>query len=637
MLLIKRIDSNDGRYLRQMPPDTQGLLHGLYAVREYTGETEVQRVWRLKEALSIIGRHRLYHVVSSEFPCEYTEQDWNGLDITVSLRLRINPVEKGFARWLTEDSDAWDGTRTKICSPALEALVRDDTRYGLASYVRACLEKANLELLKTYGSKSWPDSVTRRLCMPWLEIVRVEDVRCLPTQQVPSLADVGPHSECNAPSLKNEAQVDNDVIQPGVVLMDRYRLVRKLGDGGMGEAWLAEDLRLDHVPVTIKLIHSSVVESDCFWEDFKNEALALRALNSPNIARFYDCHTEIPGMPFMVLEYVEGESLLESVISKTIAVNEGRIQRNPRSEEDVRHLLMPIAVALDYCHERGVFHRDIKSPNILVRNDGTPVLTDFGIAHRVRGGRELTMRHFCSGTLPYMPPECIVPGAKPGRSIAVPEKELPRLLAAGDIYSFAMTAYECLTGTLPLATIDEVLHVIPPSPSVDTPFTRNIMLALSKDWEVRPKTCMQLFEGRAPSASSASRPQKRIESKSEPTLCDLCGRYRNMLAESANEHRKYPDDPIEAAVVKELESFQNGLRDMSDDDVSELDEVRLSRFFEMVQKSRDAYRMKKPYRPYFVEHRRLSIQISLEGASTPSSALAALSNSINPETVRRRK
>lgn len=636
MTLIKRVSNSDRRYLRQLPSDTQCLLHGLFVVREYTGEPEIQRVWRLKDALSAIDRHRLYHFVTSEFSCVHEERNWKGLDITVRFRIRICPTEKGFARWLTEDSDAWDGTRTEICAAALEALVQNDARYGLALYVRKCLENANLGLLKEYGAKSWPDSATRRLCVPWLEVACVEDVGCLPARRASSPEDRGPDSGNKAPGRAGGAQVDNGVVQPDAVLMGRYKLVRKLGGGGMGEAWLAEDQRLDHVPVTVKLIHSSAAESDCFWEDFKNEALALRALNNPNIARFYDCHTEIAGMPFMVLEYVEGESLLERVDSKTIAVNEGRLQRNPCSEEDVRRLLMPIAKALDYCHERGVFHRDIKSSNILVRSDGTPILTDFGIAHRVRGGRELTMRHFCSGTLPYMPPECIAPGAEKGLPIAVSEEELPRLLAAGDIYSFAMTAYECLTGTLPLATIDEVLRVIPPIPPVGGPFARNIMLALSKDWKARPKTCLQLFEGAVRSPSSVPGPQKGSVSQ-PPTLRYLCERYRNMLADSANEHRKFPNDQVEVGVANDFVDLQKRLLEMSDDDLPSLDEGKLAEFFAEVQGKRDAYCKDKPHSPYFVEHRRLSIQLSLERTSTSSPVLAALSNSISPKTVRRRR
>ncbi len=436
-MLIKRIESNDKRYLRALPHDTQGQIHGLFVVRHYTGESEIQRVWRLKEALSILSRHGLYHVVENEFSCEYKERNWNGLDITVRLRIRICPSEKGFARWLLlEDTGVWDNTRTIIYAPALEAVVQTDAQYGLSSYVRTCLERANPNLLKDRGAESWPSSVSPRLRMSWLEVVGVEDVKCLPHTDTVRVVD----------------------IRPGTVLCEQYKLVKRLGQGGMGQVWKAEHIRL-HKNFAVKILSENADEK--LASTIKSEADVLSNLGHPNIANMRG-YNEDGNVSFMIIDFVEGRTLEDVLLEK------GKL-----SDAEVLKWLKPIASAIDYVHEMELVHRDIKPQNIMIgyrANDKDktprPFLCDFGIA-----SKNSNVTQTAWGTPPYCAPE-ITPGAE--------------VTAAADIYSFAVMLFRCLTGKFPFATDSDVS-------CKSCCYLGSIKKGLSRRAVNRPQKCLDLF------------------------------------------------------------------------------------------------------------------------------------------------
>lgn len=443
MTLIKRVSNSDKRYLRQLPSDTQGSLHGLFVVCEYTGEPEIKRVWRLEDALSTLDRHRLYHLAASEFICEYEERNWKGYDISVCLRLNIDPSEKGFARWLITERGVWDESGVTIYAPALETVVKNDGKYGLGAYVRKCLSEIDPGLLKVNGADSWPISCRTKLKMPWLEIVDVEDVKCQP------------HAE----TVKAVA------IQPGTVLCNQYRLVRKLGQGGMGQVWKAEDILLRKIFAVKILAENAGVN---LAENIRSEADVLSELRHPNIATMRGYHVD-GNVSFMLMDFVDGRSL------EDILLQNGKI-----TEEEAVRLLRPIAEAIDYVHDNERVHRDIKPANIMVgkisssAKENSAFLCDFGIA-----SKNLNVTNTGWGTPVYCAPE-VMPGVE--------------VTASADIFSFAVTLYQCLTdGKCPFESRTEVYtKTLTPLPNTIS-FGRMVMQGLSKDPNCRPKTCVELF------------------------------------------------------------------------------------------------------------------------------------------------
>src|SRR3954471_17861568 len=207
-------------------------------------------------------------------------------------------------------------------------------------------------------------------------------------------------------------------IRRGEVFADRYRVVRRLGAGGMATVWLAEDERLGR-EVAIKRLRKDAPEESL--TRCSREARLGAALNHPNFVSVFDTVATDEGA-MIVMEYVPGQSL------------EDLAERGRMDPDEVVSILRGAAAALDHAHREGVVHRDIKPANILVRDDGTVKLADLGIA-RAMDATQITAEGKVIGTLPYMAPE--------------------RMRAAGaggpesDVYALAAVAYELLSGSLP--------------------------------------------------------------------------------------------------------------------------------------------------------------------------------------------
>ena len=437
-VLIRRLSKKDKKLLCSSH-DTQGCLHGFYGVREYTGKMEVVRVWQKKDALSMMERHQLYKIKRNEFLYEYKEVDWQGCDVAVRLRLRIDPMEDGFAKWLCEQA-VWDSTGQYVLVPAMEAVIQaDEEGYGIAAYVRDGLKNANLALLKKHGAKSWPCAQSVKLRQSWLSVDRVEIVK------------IQPHSD--------SASVKGVSICPGVELKGKYRLLEKLGQGGMGQVWKAEDTQLQ-INVAIKVLAENA--DKVLAANIRNEAKALSRLAHNNIANMRGYNEDGP-VAFMVMDLVEGASL-EDKISERGGV---------LLEEDVDKWLKPIASAIDYVHEKGLVHRDIKPLNVMIGRiatddldvDDRPFLCDFGIASRCG---DMTRYGWASDG--YRAPE-VQPGIK--------------ISSSADVYSFAVMVYRCLTGVFPCRGD---CHVVS-----ESPIMASVKRGLSKDPSLRPKRCMDLL------------------------------------------------------------------------------------------------------------------------------------------------
>jgi pimeloyl-ACP methyl ester carboxylesterase len=223
-----------------------------------------------------------------------------------------------------------------------------------------------------------------------------------------------------------------------------YRLLARLGEGGMGEVWRAEDTVLRRT-VAIKILRSAGGDDAGGRRRLLHEARALAALDHPNIAPVYGFE-EAGGTPFLVLGFVDGESLADEEA------------RGPRSAERVVHLLRQIAAGLGAAHAGGILHRDLKPANIMVNREGVVKLVDFGIA-RHGDATALTPDGFIIGTLAYMSPE---------------QARGDPLTPACDFFSLGVVLYELLTGRRLFArdsaasTLHAVLNDDPP------PFDRSL-------------------------------------------------------------------------------------------------------------------------------------------------------------------
>jgi serine/threonine protein kinase len=249
--------------------------------------------------------------------------------------------------------------------------------------------------------------------------------------------------------------------------VSHYRVLEKLGGGGMGVVYRAEDTRLRRT-VALKFLPPELTRDENAKARFVQEAQAASALDHPNICTVHEIDETPDGQMFLALAYYDGETLKK------------RIQRGPRPIEDVVDIGCQIAEGLAKAHAHGIVHRDIKPANIMVTRDGLAKIVDFGLA-KLPEATGLTLAGLTVGTLAYMAPE-------QARGESVDHR--------ADIWALGVLLYEMVTGRRPFhahsaeALMYAILHGSPTpmhgvQPTVPVDFERIVIHALAKDVAAR--------------------------------------------------------------------------------------------------------------------------------------------------------
>jgi serine/threonine protein kinase len=252
--------------------------------------------------------------------------------------------------------------------------------------------------------------------------------------------------------------------------LGHYRIVAKIGAGGMGEVYRAHDEQLDR-DVALKILPVGTLTDEAARKQFRKEALALAKLNHPNIETVHEFGSQ-DGTDFLVMELIIGSSLRD------------KLKAGPLPKDEVVRLGLQFAEGLSAAHEQGVIHRDLKPGNLMVTRDGRLKILDFGLAKLLQSPDVDATRSISevtgtvSGTIPYMAPEQLRGEPVDARS---------------DVYAAGATLYEVATGQRPFpqshgpTLMGAILHETPaPARSINPHITPALAQILHKSLDKEP-------------------------------------------------------------------------------------------------------------------------------------------------------
>ncbi|HSR17199.1 MAG TPA: serine/threonine-protein kinase, partial [Ignavibacteriaceae bacterium] len=261
-----------------------------------------------------------------------------------------------------------------------------------------------------------------------------------------------------------------------------YRIIEQIGQGGMGVVYKAEDTKLKR-ELAIKFLPHYIAANEEERQRFEIEAQAAASLNHPNISTIYSIE-DFDSKVFIIMEFIDGIDLKDKINPPSSPLSERGNIRGLPTDKSI-NIAIQIAEGFEAAHKKGIVHRDIKSPNIMITNDGKVKIMDFGLA-KVKGGSQLTKMGSTVGTIAYMSPE-----QSGGNEVD----------SRADIWSFGVVLYEMLTGKMPFkgdydqAVIYSILNEEPEIPEhLQGNLKQVLKKALAKNPDVRYQAAGELAE-----------------------------------------------------------------------------------------------------------------------------------------------
>ena len=314
-------------------------------------------------------------------------------------------------------------------------------------------------------------------------------------------------------------------LAPGTMVDGRYRIVSRLGAGGMADVFLAEDEQLGR-KVALKLLYQRFAEDPGFVERFRREAQSAAGLQHPNVVSVYD-RGSYDGTYYIAMEYLPGRSLKQLI-------------RDEAPLDPVRaiDITLQILRAARFAHRRGVIHRDLKPHNVIVDDQDNAKVTDFGIARA--GASDMTETGSIMGTAQYLSPE-----QAQGHAVS----------AGSDLYSIGVVLYEMLTGRVPFdaesavtIALKHVSEAPPPmtviNPSVPPELEQVVMWALNKNPVDRPANADQFITALEQARSALLSGDRGERTASMPALAGVAvGRYAAAAGAISNPPAAAPPQP----------------------------------------------------------------------------------------------
>lgn len=301
-------------------------------------------------------------------------------------------------------------------------------------------------------------------------------------------------------------------------IANRYEILSLIGQGGMADVYKAKDTILNRI-VAIKILRDKLSQDAMALVRFQREASAASRLSHPNVVDIYDVG-EYEGMHYIVMEFIRGRTLKELIA-----------QRGALDVDEAIGIMKQLVSAINHAHENNIIHRDIKPQNVLVKDDGTIKITDFGIAV-ANGSVQLTFNNTVMGSAHYLAPET-TQGKEPNEQV--------------DIYSLGIVFYELLTGKVPFTgktpTEIAIKHLRKPmpfvrdfNPNIPQSVENIILKATAKNLSQRYVSCKEMLYDLIHCLDPEYRDMKRIKVDQNPS---------KELVKYDNGHLDFEEDKLE--------------------------------------------------------------------------------------------